>query len=142
MGIRVARRALLMLVGVFAFAAAPAASARDLLPDLGMARVSDIKIGTPPGARLLRYTTTIVNVGAGRFEVHGQRASTADAAMAVTQRIFNDAGGFRDVATTATAFYSGDGHDHWHIRDLYRTQLTRLDGSGVAVSAKRGFCFW
>jgi hypothetical protein len=139
---RVARPAVLIIVGVFALTAAPAASARDLLPDLGMARVSDIKMSTPSGARLLRYTTTIVNVGAGAFEVHAQRASTGDAGMAVTQRIFNDTGGFRDVATTAAAFYSGDGHNHWHIRDLYRTELTRLDGSSVGVGVKRGFCFW
>jgi predicted transcriptional regulator len=69
-----------------------------------MARPSDIKASAPDGARLLRYTTTIVNVGAGAFELHAQRASTSDTEMAVAQRIFDDAGGFRDVSTTAVAF--------------------------------------
>jgi lysyl oxidase len=131
----------MMLTGVLVFAGAPAASAHDVLPDLGIARVSDIKVSTPDGARLLRYTTTIVNIGAGAFELHAQRASTSATEMAVTQRIFDNAGGFRDTSTTATAFYSGDGHNHWHIRDLYRTELTLPDGSTV-VSEKRGFCFW
>jgi len=141
-GPRAAHWAITMLVGGLTLAASPAASARDTLPDLGIARPSDIKIGAPDGARLLRYTTTIVNVGAGAFELHAQRASTSDTEMAVTQRIFDDAGGFRDVSTTAAAFYSGDGQNHWHILDLYGTELALLDGSHVVTSEKRGFCFW
>ena len=128
----------------FVLAAAPgaASAATDRLPDLGMARPSDIKASTGGETRLLRYTTTIVNIGAGAFELHAQRASTSDTEMGVTQRIFDDAGGFRDVPTTAVAFFAGDGHTHWHIRDLYRTELTRLDGSNVRTSEKHGFCFW
>ena len=107
-----------------------------------MGRVTDVKISTGTETRLLRYTTTVVNIGAGAFELHAQRASTSDTGMAVTQRIFDDAGGFRDISTTAVAFFAGDGHTHWHIRDLYRTELTRLDGSNVRTSEKHGFCFW
>jgi hypothetical protein len=46
------------------------------------------------------------------------------------------------VSTTAAAFLGGDGHNHWHIRDLYRTELTDLNGSSAGTSEKHGFCFW
>ena len=49
-------------------AAAPAAAAADRLPDLRMAQLTDIHIDQTGGKRLLRFTTLIVNVGAGPFE--------------------------------------------------------------------------
>jgi hypothetical protein len=116
--------------------------ASDRLPDLGMARLSDISVQSN-GRRLLRFSTTIVNVGAGAFELHGQRATTLESQMAVAQRIFDDAGGWRDVPTSAVMVYSGDGHDHWHVQDLQFMELFSLDdGSRWGTSAKRGFCFW
>jgi hypothetical protein len=125
-----------------AFGAPAAASAADRLPDLGMARLSDIKTDNAAGgSRLLRYTTTIVNVGTGAFEVRAQRASESDTEMTVTQRIYDDSGGFRDVPTTAMAHFGGDGHLHWHLRDLEHSELTDDNGI-VATSAKHGFCFW
>jgi hypothetical protein len=127
-----------------ALLAAPAAGAADRLPDLGMARLADFKIDkTFDGRRLLRYTTVIVNVGSGRFEVRGQRASTAESEMSVSQRVYNDTGGFRDLFTPARMFFAGDGHSHWHVRDLESSDLVRLDnGSKVGTGAKRGFCFY
>jgi hypothetical protein len=121
-----------------------ASAASDRLPDLGMARLADIRIEkTPDGRRLLRYTTVIVNVGAGPFEVHGARASAGETEMSVGQRVYDDVGGHRDVATSARMFFAGDGHDHWHVRDLESSDLLRLDnGAKVGTGAKRGFCFW
>jgi hypothetical protein len=116
----------------------------DLLPDLGMAPLQDIYIQTlADGRRLLRFSSIIVNVGTGPFEVRGQRPNTGTALMSTSQRIYNAAGGYRDVATSAVMFYAGDGHDHWHVRDLQRFELERLDnGAKVGSGAKRGFCFW
>jgi len=52
-------------------------TAADRLPDLGMAWLSDLTIdNTTDGRRLLCFTTIIVNIGAGAFELHGKRAST------------------------------------------------------------------
>jgi len=63
--------------------------------------------------------------------------------MTVTQRIYNDAGGYRDVATTAQMFFAGDGHTHWHLLDLESYELIRLDnGRKVGTGAKEGFCFF
>jgi Lysyl oxidase len=123
--------------------AAPAIAA-DTLPDLGMAHPSDLHIdnNTIAGHRLLRYTAVIVNVGSGRFEVHGDRTSTTSP-MVVTQRIYNDTGGYRDVSTAAEMFYSGDGHNHWHVEDLETGELIRTDnGVKLGSLAKHGFCFY
>lgn len=119
--------------------------AADVLPDLGMARVSDLKIdrSTITGHKLLRYTAIIVNVGAGPFEARGVRSSGTESTMTVTQRIYDDAGGYRGVPTSAEMFYAGDGHNHWHVHDLETGELVRLDnGVKVGTLAKHGFCFY
>jgi hypothetical protein len=132
------------LVALSFLALGSSAKAADLLPDLGMARLNGIRTEqTVDGRRLLRYTTVIVNVGRGPFELFGQRASTGATQMSAAQRIYNDAGGSRQVATAATMVFGGDGHDHWHVRDLETSVLTRLDnGVKVGTGAKHGFCFF
>jgi hypothetical protein len=124
--------------------ASPAKAASDLLPDLGMARLADLKIEkTPDGRKLLRFSSIVVNVGDGPIEVHGQRPDTVISTMTTTQRIFDDAGGHRDVPTDAVMYFGGDGHDHWHLRDLESFRLERLrKGSKVGTGAKHGFCFF
>jgi hypothetical protein len=128
---------------VLGVTSAPAADGTEKLPDLGMARLGDMKVEKRSGRTLLRYTTIIVNVGAGPFEAHGRRFGTGEAEMAVSQRVYTDGGGYHDVATPARMFFAGDGHTHWHVRDLETSELIRLDnGSKVGTGAKRGFCFF
>ncbi len=63
--------------------------------------------------------------------------------MTVTQRIFDNAGGYRDVLTAAVMFFGEDGHNHWHVQDLQDFELYRFDnGKLVGQAAKRGFCFF
>ena len=121
----------------------PAHAQTDRLPDLGMLHPKNLKIeNTSVGRKLLRFDSVIVNVGAGPFEVHGQRAAGAST-MTTQQRIFDDAGGYRDVPTAAIMFFGGDGHNHWHVQDLEEFELTRLDnGRLVGTGAKHGFCFY
>jgi hypothetical protein len=57
----------------------------------------------------------------------------------VAQVVFNDQGGSREVATDATLKYAGDGHDHWHVRDMMNYDL--WGPSGTYREAKIGFCF-
>jgi hypothetical protein len=112
----------------------------DRLPDLRMDRLTDLSIETTgDGRKLLRFTTVIVNVGTGPFELHGSRTA-GDPTMGVDQRVHDSAGGSRDVGTAASMYYSGDGHDHWHVRDLETYELSRWDGP-VGSGAKHGFCF-
>jgi hypothetical protein len=115
----------------------------DRPPDLRMARLADISLeNTTDGRRLLRFSTVIVNVGQGAFELHGSR-SAGSSTMAVDQRVFDDSGGSRDLTTTASMYYSGDGHNHWHVRDFESYELVRQkNGHRVGTGAKHGFCFW
>jgi len=132
-----------LAVLVAASASKPAGAATDQLPDLGMAKITGIQIQQANGRRELRFTTRIVNVGAGNFELHGSRPSTSTPTMTVTQRIFDDAGAYRDRATTAQMYFAGDGHNHWHTKNLARYQLSNLStGTNAGTGAKEGFCFY
>jgi hypothetical protein len=123
---------------------APAASAADdRLPDLGMARLHSFRITNQSGMRLLRFGTDVVNVGVGAFEVRGQGASNQEWPTA-TQRIFNHTGGYRDTSPISIPiFYSGDGHNHRHVKNLLKMELTSLaGGTDVRRVAKIGYCFY
>jgi hypothetical protein len=148
--------ALLTLVVVQA-PSRPAYAATDNLPDLGMLHPKSLELQTVGGERHLRFASIIVNVGEGPFELHGERAApdpppdavpcpdpeTANQLCTVKQRIFDDAGGSRDVDTSATMEFGGDGHNHWHVKQLEDFELQRLDnGTKVGTFEKRGFCFF
>jgi hypothetical protein len=128
-----------------AFTYEPAGAAPgDRLPDLRMAPIDNFRIVREEGRERLRFDTVIVNVGAGDFEAHGQRSSTGTPTMRVHQHIFNSAGDTRDVATKAQMYYSGDGHDHWHLRNLAAYTLIKLKNKNKRVGrdGKEGFCFF
>jgi hypothetical protein len=131
-------------LGLVASAAPASATASDALPDLAMYKLSDFRIDkTPDHRRLLRYTTIIVNTGAGNFQAEGSRSSVADPEMSVVQRIFDYGGGSRLRPTDARMYWAGDGHNHWHLRDLETSSLDRTDnGVKVGSAAKHGFCFF
>jgi hypothetical protein len=141
----VAAIALALLTLVVLQAPSRTASAQtDSLPDLGMLHPMDLRIEkTSAGRKLLRFDSIVVNVGAGPLELHGQRPDSTTPEMTTTQRIFDDAGGYRDVSTAAIMYFGGDGHNHWHVRDLESFELVRLDnGTKVGTGAKHGFCFF
>jgi hypothetical protein len=122
---------------------APAAAASDVLPDLAMARIDYFKIETTSSGKVrLRFPTVIGNRGVGWFRLRLQRANTSQAEMSVKQRIKNNAGGYRTVSTPAKAFYSGDGHNHWHVRALQLFELVSAANGNRHKGAKTGFCFY
>ena len=134
------------LITLVAAAAPPPTNAVTMLrPDLRMASLRDfVAVRTSTGRRLLRFTTVMVNVGAGPFEVRGRRETTSERLMTTKQRIYDTLGNSHWVATGGLMSYAGDGHDHWHIR---RIQLSELFRKGDTVtpprrSAKIGFCFF
>jgi hypothetical protein len=124
--------------------APPAGAVSETLPDLGMAQPQDLSIEkTSDGRRLLRFSSVVVNVGPGKFEAYGTRPDTDSLEMAVHQIIYNGEDYVRDVSTSARMFFAGDGHLHWHVRDLEDFELVRLDnGSKLDTQAKHGFCFY
>ena len=118
-------------------------TATDLLPDLRMALPHHFTLQrTSSGRRILRFTTRIINTGRGPFAVRAARVSTTRTTMAVRQRIYDSAGGWRWWDTTAVAKWAGDGHDHWHVQNVARYELLPATGTVTARSAKVGFCFF
>jgi hypothetical protein len=60
----------------------------------------------------------------------------------VSQRVRTDAG-WVSTSVPIGMVFGGDGHGHWHVRDLEVATLDRLDnGSRVGTGAKVGFCFF
>ena len=39
-------------------------------------------------------------------------------------------------------YFAGDGHNHWHLRDLEGYVLKTMAGTQVGVGEKHGFCFF
>ncbi len=54
--------------------------------------------------------------------------------------IYNDGGGGRRVQTDATMQYAGDGHDHWHVRQMMNYHI--WSKHGTYRDSKIGFCFF
>ena len=120
-----------------------ASAATDRLPDLAMAKLQHLVTDHDGSRRLLRFTAIIVNVGAGPMEVRSQRATTSSP-WTSQQVIYDDAGGSRLVDTPGVDLvYGGDGHNHWHVRDLERYTLVLKDGGSEQRGGnKAGFCFF
>ena len=117
----------------------------DLLPDLRMGTISTVAVDTTtlPGRTLLRFTGIMVNTGKGAFEVFGQRSSTSETYMSTAQHIYQSTGSFRTVPTNPVMYYAGDGHNHWHLKNLEGAQLTDLNDKPVGGTyGKQGFCFF
>lgn len=115
--------ALLLSLTPFA-SATPAAAATDLLPDLKMSQLYNLKLERSRGGRnRLRFGTIVWNVGDGPLEVRadGRKGRVMyDVAQWITTR---GGGGHAHTPPGATAFYSGDGHDHWHIQTFVTIAL-------------------
>jgi hypothetical protein len=114
-----------------------------LLPDLSIAPIAEI---TPAlaqdGRRFLRFGVTIVNIGSGTFLVDARRSNFLTGSWRVRQQVPEAEGGFTVKDTEATLVFAGDGHDHWHIRDVEGHQIERPDGTVVGQVIKSGFCFF
>jgi hypothetical protein len=130
---------LALLALVPAWSSPPAVAAADRLPNLLAARPGDFHIVNSNGRRLLRFTSILINLGAGQIEVLGRRPNTSSP-WTVQQVIYNDAGGHRSVDTDATLRYAGDGHDHWHVERMMVYHL--WNGQGTRADRKVGFCFF
>jgi hypothetical protein len=134
------------LVGVMIVTAPPVPAATPQLPDLRMAKLTNIQLDTTTiaGHRLLRYTAQLVNTGTGPFETRGSRKDTSATRLLVHQWIYDSAGNVVQkvpVPKTETYMYwAGDGHNHFHIADLEDGTLTRVSsGRQVGSLAKHGF---
>ncbi len=115
------------------------------LPDLAVLAPSDIRIVVrDSGRRLLRFTSIVVNVGRGPLQLVGYdddgHAAKKDI-LAVRQQVLEQNGSFSGHPSTATMFWSGDGHNHWHVTGIQVSKLQNLEAEDVGSYAKVGFCF-
>lgn len=142
-------RALALTAAVLTFGFAPAdtminAAVTPLLPDLAVLAPFEFRLEVSAGKRLLRFSTVLVNVGDGPFQLFGFDPDGVTAigdSLQVRQQILQSDGTFRTSPTTATIAWAADGHDHFHIADLQRIQLQNLGNETLRTSAKTGFCF-
>ena len=121
---------------------APANAGTEAVPDLAVAPLTDFRIQWSDGRRLLRFSSTMVNIGAGHFELRGTRSdmTTPMSIHQVTyQTTARDSPLAQDITTPATATWAGDGHNHWHVNEM--VQFDMWGGAGNLRGSKIGFCF-
>jgi hypothetical protein len=119
-------------------------SATAILPDLSMLPPSDFRIVVRDnGRRLLRFSTIAVNLGPGPFQIVGYDAdgSGGSSRLAVRQEILEADGSFSRHATSATMFWGGDGHNHYHVANGQKWTLRNTANRTIARGTKIGFCF-
>jgi Lysyl oxidase len=149
---------------VFLTTAAPAIARRadgaqgvaPLLPNISTLQPTGLRIvRSDAGTRLLRFSNTIANVGAGPVELEPRKddcdgdGNPANDRTAI-QRIYRDADGdgiFRRAVDRAVdtrvagCFEFSVEHGHWHFHDFADYQLLDLtSGQVVASNDKVGFC--
>jgi len=105
------------------------AAATGLLPDLRMAEPYDLQVTkTSGGFYKLRFGTLMWNVGDGPLEV-GATGRFGYAMAEVVQIVDRTDGTTRRKTGNGTVFYSGDGHDHWHVGSFVVVKLGPIPGS-------------
>jgi hypothetical protein len=91
---------------------------------------------TIAGRTLLRFTTTIANIGAGPLEMRGG-AVTADGSQLVYQRIYRTDGSFEDRLAGSFVYHAG--HGHIHVEDFSQYNLRAVTaGGGVGALVASG----
>ncbi len=105
-----------------------------------MARTRKFTVETVAGQTRLRFTTIIINIGDGPFEVRGHSPSNGE--MQVDQLIANSDGSRTTLPTDFRMYFAGDGHSHWHVRDLATYELQNTAATVKRTGEKHGFCFF
>lgn len=109
---------------------APATAATELLPDLQMSQVYNLQIeSSRSGRQKLRFGTIVWNVGDGPLEVRADGRDDRVMHDVVQWISTRGGGGYGYEPPGATAFYSGDGHDHWHVQSFIVIALFPAPGT-------------
>ena len=113
----------------------------DRLPDLELHKLYGLTIrATSGGRKRLRFGTRAYNIGAGPLEVRGS-APASGLMNELVQWIASDAGGRTVSPAGAQMFWAGDGHAHWHLRQLITVELYKpAKPASRRLIRKIGFC--
>lgn len=139
------------LAVLLTFTVAPAlniasAAVTQKLPDLAVLAPSAFLIVVrPDGTRRLRFTTIVANIGQGPFRLYGYDedgvAKIGDDLL-VRQQILQSDGSWITRDTAATMYWSGDGHNHFHVKGLTLARIQTPDGQTTLRAIRKiGFCF-
>ncbi len=116
------------------------------LPDLTVRGVESIyaRINPRTGGRELRFSTTLINLGHGPFEVHGAYDPERNQTKA-TQRVLNRNNTWEERLIGYFVFHPG--HDHWHVEDMTQFELFTYNPDGtpntlLATTDKLSFCMF
>ena len=132
--------ALILSVLTTSVPATPLLAASPIQPDLGMASLRRFTVETVNGQTRLRFSTIIINVGEGPFQVYGH--DKQDGEFMVDQQIKNDDETWTSMPTGYRMYFAGDGHNHWHVRDLESYELQNIANTLIRTGEKHGFCFF
>jgi hypothetical protein len=122
----------------------PPPGGQPMLPDLGIRTLRQFTIANVNGVKELKFPAVMPNVGHGPFEIHGTRSSSTSTDWVGTQTIYySDGTKVTHDTPGVTFFYAGDGHNHWHVRELQEYQIYNSNGVLLnrGTQAKQGFCF-
>ena len=138
------RSVVIALLGLLV-AAAPAAAAEPVLPDLyeGTPYALQLEVygSGPSAAYRLGFGSTVFNFGRGPLRVDGHRDSTDNPEMTATQVITNSDGSTTSVPNIGTLRYVDSvTHRHWHYMRFNTYSLRRLDHTVARPDQKTGFC--
>lgn len=132
-----------------------ARGSQPLLPNIATLQPTGLRIVRSGGARLLRFSNTIANIGVGPVELQPRKhdcdgdGNPANDREAI-QRIYRDVDGdgvYRRAVDRAAdtrvagCFDFSVQHGHWHFHDFADYQLVDVtSGQVVASNDKVGFC--
>jgi len=116
-----------------------------MLPDIAPAPPFDAHISKEEGRWLVRFTTTLVNIGDGDFVL---RAKREDSGWVVDQDVRYSESGAKVYRTPGRLVWGGDGHDHWHVARIAIGRLAPYKRGkpprkvGGLADTKAGFCYY
>ncbi|HLF26933.1 MAG TPA: lysyl oxidase family protein [Anaerolineae bacterium] len=113
-----------------------------LLPDLETLPPFDLVIARQSDRKLLRFSNSLLNSGAGALEVEGV-FNEASGKTAATQHIYKVDGSLEEHAAGEFIFHPG--HNHWHLENFALFEVWSLAPDGeldavVAFTDKLSYC--
>jgi hypothetical protein len=127
------------------------AESRRLLPDLISLPATDIHIELDGDARVLRFESTLANIGVGPVEIYPDQSQACPPEQRfASQRVYLDADGDGDYSPTvdtstvvvpAGCMIDHPTHDHWHFDASARYVVSAPgEATPITYSDKVSFC--
>lgn len=118
-----------------------------LVPDLVIVDIDDLRLeyADETGRRILRFSTTIGNIGDGPIEVRG-RPALQSGRYRVSQRLYGSDGQVLVEPVVEQIVYHSD-HAHWHLASFASYEVWRATFDGrlimpVEVRGKISYCLF